>query len=86
VRSPAPPPSGAYGGDERFERGQDAVEVHGVSGVWPLLEPPILAALAAEPPVGGQPIRVRRARLGSGGVAIGAASHARMELGAVTPV
>ncbi|MFF1636445.1 ROK family protein [Streptomyces sp. NPDC058246] len=58
----------------------------GVSGAWDLLEPSIMAALAAEPPVSGQPIRVVRARLGAGAVAIGAASRALTELGAVTPV
>ncbi|WP_369251992.1 ROK family protein [Streptomyces sp. R41] len=58
----------------------------GVSRAWDLLEPPILAALAAEPPVSGQPIRVVRARLGSGSVALGAASRVRTELGAATPV
>ncbi|GGN78866.1 sugar kinase [Streptomyces albiflavescens] len=57
----------------------------GVSRAWELLEPPILATLAAEPPVSGQPIRVVRARLGSGGVALGAASRARTELAAATP-
>lgn len=58
----------------------------GVSRAWDLLEPPILATLAAEPPVSGQPIRVDRARLGGGGVALGAASRARTGLGAVTPM
>ncbi|WP_151481846.1 ROK family protein [Streptomyces albicerus] len=51
----------------------------GVSGAWPLLEPPILAALAAEPPVSGHPVRVVRTGLGSAAVAIGAASRARTE-------
>jgi glucokinase len=54
----------------------------GVSRAWPLLEPPILGALAAEPPVSGQPIRLMRARLGGDAVALGAASRARTELGA----
>lgn len=58
----------------------------GVSRAWDLLEPSIAAALAAEPPVSGQPLRVVRARLGSRAVAIGAASRARTELGAVTRV
>jgi glucokinase len=58
----------------------------GVSRAWDLLEPSIAAALAAEPPVSGQPVRVVRARLGSRAVAIGAASRARTELGAVTRV
>ncbi len=53
----------------------------GVSRAWPLLEPLILAALAAEPPVSGHPIRLLRARLGGDAVAIGAASRARTELG-----
>jgi glucokinase len=42
--------------------------------------------LAAEPPVGGQPIRVVRARSGSRAVAIGAGSRVRTELGEVTGV
>ncbi len=55
----------------------------GVSGAWHLLAPPIHAALAAEPPVSGHPIRLVRARLGSDAVAIGAASRARTELTAM---
>ncbi len=51
----------------------------GVSRAWALLEPPILAALAAEPPVGGHPLRVVPSRLGGAAVAIGAASRARTE-------
>ncbi|MFC9843660.1 ROK family protein [Streptomyces sp. NPDC060223] len=58
----------------------------GVSGAWDLLQPSIGAALAAEPPVSGHPIRVVRAGLGSGAVAIGAASRARTELGVVAQV
>lgn len=58
----------------------------GASRAWDLLEPSIGAVLAAEPPVSGQPIRVVRARPGSRAVAIGAASRARTELGAVTRV
>ncbi|MFD9326086.1 ROK family protein [Streptomyces sp. NPDC060065] len=58
----------------------------GVSRAWDLLQPPMLAELTAGPPVSGHPIRVVRARLGSGAVAIGAASRARTELGAATPV
>jgi glucokinase len=56
----------------------------GVSRAWPLLKPSILGALAAEPPVSGQPIRLMRARLGGDAVAIGAASRARTELAAAT--
>ncbi len=51
----------------------------GVSGAWTLLEPSIRAALAAEPPVSGHPVRVVRAGLGSAAVAVGAASRARTE-------
>jgi glucokinase len=51
----------------------------GVSGAWTLLEPSIRAALAAEPPVSGHPVRVVRTGLGSAAVAIGAASRARTE-------
>jgi glucokinase len=58
----------------------------GVRRAWDLFEPSIGAALAAEPPVSGQPIRVVRSRLGSRAVAIGAAARARTELGAVTRV
>ncbi|WP_189931006.1 ROK family protein [Streptomyces sulfonofaciens] len=57
----------------------------GVSRAWPLLAPLIRAALAAEPPVSGHPIRLVRARLGSRAVAVGAASRARGELGAAVP-
>jgi glucokinase len=58
----------------------------GVSRAWHLLEPSILGALAAEPPVSGHPIRLLRAKLGGDAVAIGAASRARTELGAARPV
>ncbi|MFE9768373.1 ROK family protein [Streptomyces sp. NPDC005808] len=58
----------------------------GVSGAWDLLQPSIRAALAAEPPVSGHPVRVVRAGLGNGAVAIGAASRARTELGVVAQV
>jgi glucokinase len=54
----------------------------GVSRAWPLLEPAIRAALTAEPPVSGRPIRLVPARLGSDAVAVGAAARARTELGA----
>ncbi|WP_435137111.1 ROK family protein [Actinacidiphila sp. bgisy144] len=57
----------------------------GVSRAWPLLEPMVLAALAAEPPVSGCPIRLVPALLGSDAVAIGAASRARAELRAGSP-
>ncbi|WP_078901782.1 ROK family protein [Actinacidiphila yeochonensis] len=52
----------------------------GVSRAWPLLEPAIRAALTAEPPVSGLPIRLVPAQLGSDAVAVGAASRARTEL------
>jgi glucokinase len=52
----------------------------GVSRAWPLLHPAILAALTAEPPVSGHPIRLLRARLDADAVTIGAASRARAEL------
>ncbi|GIL28412.1 ROK family protein [Actinocatenispora comari] len=55
----------------------------GVSAAWSLLEPPIRAALAAEPPVSGQPIRLVRAGLGSDAVVVGAASRVRTELAGV---
>jgi glucokinase len=57
----------------------------GVSRAWPLLEPSVLGALAAEPPVSGHPVRLVRSRLGSDAVALGAASRARAELGAGVP-
>lgn len=57
----------------------------GVSRAWSLLEPSVLAVLAAEPPVSGHPIRLLRAGLGTDAVAIGAASRARTELTAVSP-
>ncbi|MFJ4205133.1 ROK family protein [Streptomyces sviceus] len=53
----------------------------GVSRAWTLLEPSILRALAAEPPVSGHPVRVLRSRLGEDAVAVGAAARARAELG-----
>jgi len=56
----------------------------GVSRAWPLLEPAVRAALAAEPPVSGQPIRLVRSLLGSDAVAVGAASRARGALAAAT--
>jgi glucokinase len=52
----------------------------GVSRAWPVLEPAVRSALAAEPPVSGRPIRLLRSRLGSDAVAIGAASRARAVL------
>ncbi|BCJ36940.1 sugar kinase [Actinocatenispora thailandica] len=52
----------------------------GVSAAWSLLEPPIRSALAAEPPVSGQPVRLVRAGLGSDAVVVGAASRVRTEL------
>jgi len=58
----------------------------GVSRAWDLLQPPMLAALAAEPPVSGHQVKVVQAVLGSGAVAIGAASRARTEVGVVTRV
>lgn len=54
----------------------------GVSGAWPLLEPVVLAALAAEPPVSGHPVRLVRAALASDAVPVGAAARARGELSA----
>ncbi len=53
----------------------------GLTRAWHLLEPPIHAALRAEPPVSGQHIRVARARLGDDAAAIGAAALARTHLG-----
>ncbi|MFF1449030.1 ROK family protein [Streptomyces sp. NPDC058274] len=57
----------------------------GVSEAWELLEPPVLAALTAEPPVSGRTVRVVRAGLGSSAVAVGAASRVRAELGTPVP-
>ncbi|MFJ9539949.1 ROK family protein [Streptomyces sp. NPDC101225] len=54
----------------------------GVSRSWPLVEPSIRRALAAEPPVSGRPLRVLPAGLGGDAVAIGAVARARAELGA----
>lgn len=53
----------------------------GLTRAWHLLEPPILAALRAEPPVSGQQLRVARGRLGDDAAAIGAAALARAHLG-----
>ncbi|MFJ7491718.1 ROK family protein [Streptomyces sp. NPDC097727] len=52
----------------------------GVSRAWPLLEPLILASLAAEPPVSGHPVRLVRAALGADAVPVGAAARVRQEL------
>ncbi|WP_406381128.1 ROK family protein [Streptomyces sp. NBC_01618] len=54
----------------------------GVSRAWPLLEPLILASLAADPPVSGHPVRLVRAALGADAVPVGAAARARQELAA----
>ncbi|MFV5995982.1 ROK family protein [Streptomyces sp. NPDC056231] len=54
----------------------------GVSRAWPLLEPLILASLAAEPPVSGRPVRLVRAALAADAVPVGAAARARRELAA----
>ncbi|WP_261989436.1 ROK family protein [Streptomyces sp. uw30] len=53
----------------------------GVSRSWALLERSIQAALTAEPPVSGHPVRVLPSALGADAVAIGAAARARAELG-----
>ncbi|MFG2558170.1 ROK family protein [Streptomyces sp. NPDC048496] len=54
----------------------------GVSRAWPLLEPLILASLAADPPVSGHPVRLVRAALGADAVPVGAAARARRDLAA----
>ncbi|GAA3481158.1 MULTISPECIES: ROK family protein [Streptomyces] len=54
----------------------------GVSRAWPLLEPLILASLAADPPVSGHPVRLVRAALAADAVPVGAAARARRELAA----
>jgi glucokinase len=53
----------------------------GVSHAWFLLEPVILASLAAEPPVSGYPVRLVRSVLGADAVPVGAAARARQERG-----
>lgn len=53
----------------------------GVSRAWPLLEPLVLSALAAEPPISGHPVRLVRAALASDAVPVGAAARVRGELG-----
>lgn len=58
----------------------------GVGRAWAVLEPSLRRALAAEPPVSGQPIRVLPAALDGDAVAVGAASRARAELALVTPI
>ncbi|WP_255952088.1 ROK family protein [Streptomyces odontomachi] len=57
-----------------------AVVGGGVARSWPLLEPFIRAALAAEPPVSGHPIRLVRAALAGDAVPVGAVARARREL------
>lgn len=53
----------------------------GVTRAWPLLEPFIQSALAADPPVSGHPVRLVRAALASDAVPVGAAARVRGELG-----
>ncbi|WP_393101850.1 ROK family protein [Streptomyces sp. LN325] len=53
----------------------------GVSRAWPLLEPFILSALAADPPISGHPVRLVQAALASDAVPVGAAARVRGELG-----
>ncbi|MER6540753.1 ROK family protein, partial [Streptomyces sp900105755] len=57
-----------------------AVVGGGVSRAWPLLEPLIQSALAADPPVSGHPVRLVRAALASDAVPVGAAARVRGEL------
>lgn len=49
----------------------------GIARSWDLLEPAVSAAIAAEPPVSGAPIRLARSTLGSDAVALGAAAQVR---------
>jgi glucokinase len=53
----------------------------GVARAWELLGPEIRAAIDAEPPVSGVPVRLERAVLGADAVALGAAARVRAELG-----
>ncbi|MFF7278557.1 ROK family protein [Streptomyces griseorubiginosus] len=55
----------------------------GVSRAWHLLAPAVHRALAAEPPVSGQELRVLPALLGGDAVTVGAAARVRTELGGV---
>lgn len=57
----------------------DVVVGGGLSGAADLLGPAIDAALAAEPPVSGRPVRVHFAVLGTSAAAVGAAVLARGE-------
>ncbi|KOU61122.1 sugar kinase [Streptomyces sp. MMG1533] len=57
----------------------------GVTGAWALVEPVIGRTLAAEPPVGGHPVRVLPALLGGDAVAIGAAARAMAEIRQARP-
>ncbi len=52
----------------------------GVSRAWDLLAPALAEGIADEPPISGREIRVTPARLGSDGVALGAAARALTEL------
>ncbi|WP_260981292.1 ROK family protein [Curtobacterium pusillum] len=49
----------------------------GIARSWDLLEPPITAAIALEPPVSGARIRLAQSTLGSDAVALGAAAQVR---------
>ncbi|WP_065961071.1 ROK family protein [Curtobacterium sp. UCD-KPL2560] len=58
----------------------------GITRSWDLLAPAVEAAIAAEPPVSGAPIRLARSVLGADAVALGAAARVRARLGATNPV
>ncbi|WP_405666177.1 ROK family protein [Streptomyces sp. NBC_01166] len=58
----------------------------GVSHAWNLLNPIVLASLAADPPVSGHPVRLVKAALGADAVPVGAAARARQELAARSAV
>ncbi|WP_242089987.1 ROK family protein [Curtobacterium sp. DN_7.5] len=58
----------------------------GIARSWDLLEPAITAAIEAEPPVSGAPIRLALSTLGSDAVALGAAAQVRDVVFGAAPV
>ncbi|PCN47730.1 sugar kinase [Curtobacterium sp. 'Ferrero'] len=58
----------------------------GIARSWDLLEPAVAAAVAAEPPVSGAPIRFAQSALGADAVALGAAAQVRDRVFASGPV
>ncbi|MBM7803584.1 hypothetical protein JOE58_002835 [Curtobacterium luteum] len=67
-------------------RRDDRRDRRGIARSWDLLEPAITAAIEAEPPVSGAPIRLALSTLGSDAVALGAAAQVRDVVFGAAPV